>query len=295
MVRLFSDRAMGEDVLAELGREPADVVVVDAMLLGVLDAVARAGVPYVTLEHLFDAYLRGAWLHGPVGLWGRLRGLRPESRWNAAALAVAATAPELDPAAGRPTPVNLRYTGPVLNLPSRRASFGQRSVLVSLSTFHYPRMGRVLQTIVDATVALDARVVVTTGPVIDPADVRAHDRAEVRRYVDHDELMPEMSLVVGHGGHATTMRALAHDLPVLLIPLHPLLDQPMVARAVSGAGAGRTLRRNASTGDIRAAMTALLADGPHRVAAARLGERIRAARGAETAADAVESVLAVAA
>jgi hypothetical protein len=42
-------------------------------------------------------------------------------------------------------------------------------------------------------------------------------------------------------------------------------------------------------------MTALLADGPHRVAAARLGERIRAARGAETAADAVESVLAVAA
>jgi len=31
--------------------------------------------------------------------------------------------------------------------------------------------------------------------------------------------MPEVSLVVGHGGHGTTMQALAHDLPVLLMPM----------------------------------------------------------------------------
>src|SRR4051794_41806152 len=36
MVRLFSDRAMGRDLLIEVRREPADVVVVDAMLLGAL-------------------------------------------------------------------------------------------------------------------------------------------------------------------------------------------------------------------------------------------------------------------
>lgn len=291
MVRLFSDRAMGRDLLAEVRREPADVVVVDAMLLGVLDAAARADLTYVVLEHLFDGYLRGRWLHGPIGLWARVHGLRPRRRWEAAALALAATSPDLDPASERRKPANLRWTGPVLDLPQRRASFEERSVLVSLSTFSYPKMREVLQTVVDATAGLDARVVVTTGPVIDPTEIRGHAHAEVLRYVDHDELMPAASVVIGHGGHATTMRALAHDLPLVLLPLHPMLDQPLVARAVESAGAGRALRKSSSTEEIRAAVTALLEDGPHRVAAARLGERLRTARGTDTAADAVESLL----
>ena len=291
MARLFSDRAMGADTLAEVRREGADVVVVDAMLLGVLDAVAGAGLRYVSLEHLFDAYLRGGWLHGPMGLWGRLRRLRPVRRWDGADLALGVTTADLDPAATRPRPSNFRCTGPVLDVPPRTASFAERSVLVSLSTFSFPAMPRVLQNVVDATAGLDARVVVTTGPAIDPGEIRVHDRVELHRYVDHDELMPGMSLVVGHGGHATTMRALAHDLPMVLLPLHPLLDQPIVARSVQDAGAGRALRRSASTDQIRGAVTTLLEDGPHRAAAARLGARIRDARGTETAAAAVEELL----
>jgi UDP:flavonoid glycosyltransferase YjiC (YdhE family) len=282
---------MGDDVVAEVRREGADLVVVDAMLLGVLDAAARAGLRYAVLEHLFDAYLRGGWLHGPIGLWARARRLHPVRRWDGAALTLAATAEELDPAARSPRPANFRYTGPVLDVPRRPASFADRSVLVSLSTFSYPKMREVLQTIVDATAGLDARVVVTTGPVLDPADIRGHDRAEIHRFVDHDELMPGMSLVVGHGGHATAMRALAHDLPLLLLPLHPMLDQPLVARAVASAGAGQRLRRSASADQIRTAIAALLEDGPHRVAAAGLGERIRAARGTETAVAALEALL----
>src|SRR4051794_35896198 len=112
MARLFSDRAMGADVVAEARRRGTDLVVVDAMLLGVLDAVARAGLRYVVLEHLFDAYLRGGWLHGPMGLWGRVRGLHPVRRWDRADLVLAATAADLDPAAGRKQPANLRWTGP---------------------------------------------------------------------------------------------------------------------------------------------------------------------------------------
>ena len=291
MLRLFSDRAMGADTLADVRREGADLVVVDAMLLGVVDAVSRAGLRYVTLEHLFDAYLRGGWLHGPIGLWARAKRLRPVRRWDGADLALGATLADLDPAAGRPRPANLRYTGPVVEAPRRTASFAERSVLISLSTFSYPKMREVLQTLVDATAGLDARVVVTTGPVLDPAAIRGHDRCEIHRYVDHDELMPDASLVVGHGGHATTMRALAHDLPMLLLPLHPLLDQPLVARAVEEAGAGRVLRRSASTDQVRTALSALLEDGPHRAAAARLGASVRAARGTQTAASAVEELL----
>src|SRR4051794_40242705 len=52
MIALFTDKAIGRDVLAEAARRPTDVVVVDCMLIGALRACADAGLTYVTLEHL---------------------------------------------------------------------------------------------------------------------------------------------------------------------------------------------------------------------------------------------------
>ena len=74
--------------------------------------------------------------------------------------------------------------------------------------------------------------------------------------------MPQVSLVVGHGGHATTMLALAHDLPVAVMPMHPLLDQPMVGQALETAGAGRLLGKEASPDELRPILAELLEAGP---------------------------------
>jgi DNA-binding transcriptional LysR family regulator len=57
--------------------------------------------------------------------------------------------------------------------------------------------------------------------------------------------MPEVSMVVGHGGHSTTMLALAHDLPLVLMPMFALADQPMVGIAVHDA-LGRMLQGHLS-------------------------------------------------
>ena len=247
-----------------------------------------AGQTYVSLEHLLDAYLRGGWLRGPVGLLDRVKGLRPVRAWDEAALCLVAAPPGLDPATERPLPANVRHVGPLVDVPAPHdLAAHDPAVLVSLSTFFYAGMTPALQRILDATAGLDARVIVTTGPVIDPADLRAAANHEVHRYVPHDELMPQVSLVVGHGGHATTMRALAHDLPLALMPMHPMLDQPVVARAVAAQGAGEVLRKKAAPERIRPVVERLLADGPHRVAAARLGAEIRRLDGTRTAADLV--------
>ena len=165
------------------------------------------------------------------------------------------------------------------------------AVLVSLSTIRFPKMQESLQRVLDATAGLDARVVVTTGPVIDPASLRSAGNHELHRFVPHAELMPSMSLVVGHGGHATTMQALDHDLPVVVMPMHPLLDQKMVGRSVEQAGAGRLVSKKAPAQQLRAVVSELLDDGPHRQAAARLGEQIRAMPGAVNGADQVEALL----
>lgn len=294
LVSLFTDGGMGPDLLDEVQRRPPDLVVVDCLLAGVLAAARRHGLRYATFEHLFDGYLRGGWLHGPIGLAARAKGLRPVTGWDAAAVAVVATLPSLDPGHAPASSGNRRWSGPVVeDAPAAAKDWSrqQAAVLVSLSTFGFPGMTEVLQRVLDAVAGLDARVVVTTGPVVEPGELRAPAGVEVHRYVDHATLMPSASLVVGHGGHATTMRALAHDLPLLVLPMHPMVDQPVVGRRVQAAGAGRLLPRRSPARELRAAIEVLLADGPHRAAAARLGAEIRHCSGRAAAADALEAAI----
>ena len=287
-IAAFGDRGLAQDVLATLAATPADVVVVDCLLIGVMDALRRSGRQYVVLEHLYDAYLHGAWMKGPMGLGMRVKRLRPGKALAAARLTLVASLPSLDPAGAEGRP-GVAYVGPVVPVSPRIP--GDPMVLVSLSTYRFPGMAGCLQTVLDATADLDARVVVTTGPVVDPAELKAPANAEVHRYVPHVELMPRSTLVIGHGGHATTMQALAHDLPLVVMPMHPMLDQPMVGRTVQEAGAGRVVAKKATADQLAPVVAELLADGSHRAAAAQLGAEIRAMPGATNAADRIEGLL----
>lgn len=294
VLALFTDRRIGSDAVDEARRVPTDVVVVDCLLVGAQRACADAGLRYVSLEHLFDGYLRGGWLRGPMGAFARLKGLRPVRSWNSADRAIVVSSAALDPAARRPRPANLVYTGPALDLPSGPHDFTTHppTILITLSTYAYAGMTQCLQRLMDATAGMAARVIVTTGPVIDPAELHPAANHEVHQYVPHDELMPQASLMIGHGGHSTTMRALAHDLPMVLMPMHAMLDQPLVARAVADSGAGMVVPKKAKPATLRPIIERLLAPGPHRSAAAALGRSIRDARGTERAADEILSVAA---
>ncbi|MFQ6173310.1 glycosyltransferase [Oryzobacter sp. R7] len=287
MLATFADRGAALDLLAELDHRPADVVVVDALTLGALDAARRSGVPYCVLEHFHDTYYRGA-LRGPLGLLLRATGLRPVRALDAAAARIVTSLPALDPV--EPSP-NLHQVGPVVTW-RPRAEGAAPSVLVALSTFGFARMTGVLQRVLDATDGLGVQVVVTTGPHIDPTDLRVPPGTVVHRWADHADLMARATVLVGHGGHGTTLQALAHDLPVLVLPMDAKTDQPLVGHALEDAGAGRVLPRSAPPARIREAVAALLADGPHRGAAARLGAQVRATRAAADAADVIEQVAA---
>ncbi len=279
-VGVFGDRGFGADALAT----DAELLVIDCVLFGAMDAARRAGRPYVVLEHLYDGYIRGPWLKGPMGLALRLKRLHPTAAFTGAEACLVASLAELDAKATS----GVRHTGPVVS--GVPAAPERPSVLVSLSSCNYPGQQAVLQNVLDAVADLDADVTVTTGP-IEYHGLRVPAGVDVRGFVPHAELMPRASMVVGHGGHATTMAALAHDLPVLILPMHPFLDQSMVGQSVQDAGAGLRLPKKAKPETIRAAVQQLLADGPHRAAAARLGTAIRVARGAQTGADAIEDAL----
>jgi UDP:flavonoid glycosyltransferase YjiC (YdhE family) len=286
----FTDPRIGEDVRGEIVREPADLALVDSMLLAGVRAAERGGMPTAVLMHTFHRYHTHQWSRNPIGVVAAMRGMRPGRLWNAADRVLVATDSTLDPAAESRLPANIRYTG-VVQAPIQPSTPEDMSlVLVSLSTMFFEGQEETLQAILDALEGLPIRGILTAGAVA-PSALRAPANVEVHRYLPHDEIMPSASLVVGHGGHSTTMRALAHGVPLLILPMHHVLDQPMIGKAIETAGAGRVLLKTASAGEIRRAVRSLLEDQSYREAAAIIGARLRSCNGAMTAADELESLL----
>ena len=74
--------------------------------------------------------------------------------------------------------------------------------------------------------------------------------------------------------------------------MDPRSDHLMVGRSLERAGAGRVVPTGGGPQAVAAAVGALLADGPHRATAARLGALVRSSAGAAGAADALEAAVA---
>ena len=277
LVALFADRGIALDALELLKQEPADVIVVDCLLWGATRALIDTGLPVVSLVHSrADFFDRNA--RGPLGLLARLRGADPLASRDAA-LRLITTRSDFEP------PRTDAHTGFVWQgTPVAAAPQSTPEVLVSFSTTSFPGQAAALQRVLDALADEPVHVTVTSGAV-DPATLKAPSNARVVRSQDHAELLPHASLVIGHGGHATTARALADGIPVLILPMHPLMDQPAIGRAVESLGAGMSLPKSAKPSRIRDAVRRLLADETVRAAAQRIGAETRERDGAVVAAD----------
>ena len=279
--RTLGSRDIAGDVVRVARRESPDVVVVDCMLLRPLDASIKAGFRTVTLVHTLPSFFAGSFAKGPVGRVAALRGLRPARIWAAAFGTIAAVLPGFD--TGSPGPwTDLRAVGPIMPKAAAAAGDAPRPprdrprVLIALSTNWFPGQERTMRKLLDAVDGLDLDVVVTTGPSIDPVSLRSPANATIYQRADHDQLLADVDLVVGHGGHGTTMRALTHGVPLLIVPSFGFSDQPAVGRRIEEIGAGRTLPAKTSVADLRQAIAALAVSGQHRQAAAALGARLRA-------------------
>ena len=294
ITRLFGDRVRGRSAVTAARALGAEVVLVDALLTGTAAEVEASGLPTVLLGHTTWEYLRRSWGGGPVTAALRLRGAAPMPVLERAERLLLLTGGRLDPA--DPLPANARGVGAVLQDPAAAAApTTPPTVLVSLSSIWYPGMRETLQRVLDGLGPLPVQVEVTTGRTIPPAALQAPANARLQSYADHAPLLARASAVVGHGGHATTARALAHGVPVLVLPMHPMLDQPMIGRAVAASGAGLTLPKTAAPATIGAAVRRLL-DQPSFAATARdIAADLHARDGAAAAADEVEQIAARAA
>ncbi|MFP5313308.1 MAG: glycosyltransferase [Actinomycetes bacterium] len=275
----------GRDLVDVLAADPADVVVIDCMLLSVLAAAQQREQAHAVLFHTFYSYWESNFANGPVGTFARLKGLSARTLWDRAGLRLVLADRKLDPAghqhSGTPTWCGVTEHVPEDAGESRAGS----AILVSLSTLWVSGQVAAYQRILRALEDLPLNAVVTTGPSVDPADLVVPPNVEVLRCADHARLMPRAAAIVTHGGHSTTMRALVHGLPLLLIPMHPFIDQSMVSQAVARAGAGIILSKKAAPDAIRDGLLHITGDEGYRTAARLLGARLRQTPGATLAAD----------
>jgi UDP:flavonoid glycosyltransferase YjiC (YdhE family) len=170
-------------------------------------------------------------------------------------------------------PAHVVHAGP-LGIRTRRAPPrpGPPHVLLSFSTTVVEGQLSAIQRVCDAIDGIGTRATLTLGPAVDRRRLRLPDGLEVDEWANHDALLADCTAVITHGGLGTPLRALAHGVPLLLLPLGR--DQAFNAARVSELGAGIQLSPDAEPAAIWSALDRLLHDPSYSTSAARLATRI---------------------
>lgn len=157
------------------------------------------------------------------------------------------------------------------------------TVYFTLGTEFNLESGDLFERVLAGLGELPVAVVATIGSNLDPSvlgEVPANARVE--RYVPQSAILPSASAVVCHGGSGSLLGALAHGLPLVLLPMGA--DQPLNAERCVALGAGLALDVIAATADeVRDAVSAVLSEPSYRAAAERIRGELAALPGPEHA------------
>lgn len=188
-------------------------------------------------------------------------------------------------------PSQYRMVGPAITRRPDRAGFPWErlgdtpKVLVSLGTLNAERGHEFFGRVVDALGGLPIQAIMAAPESFGPFP----DNFIVQPWVPQLELLPRIDLLLSHAGSNTVCEALAHGLPVVVLPITD--GQPVVAQQVAESGCGLRLSfKRSGTADIRAAVERGLSEPSFREAAQRIKASFERAGGAPRAADLLEAL-----
>jgi MGT family glycosyltransferase len=163
---------------------------------------------------------------------------------------------------------------------------GSSVIYLSLGSLGGADIG-LLQRLIDVLATTPHKVVVSMGPRAD--EVRLADNMTGASILPQTKVIPQVDLVITHGGNNTTTEALHFGKPMIVLPL--FWDQYDNAQRVNETGFGRRL----STYDFKDeelldTVEELLADTALRDRAARTGAAIRERDGLRRGAEIIERI-----
>jgi UDP:flavonoid glycosyltransferase YjiC (YdhE family) len=267
-----------------------DLLVCDEMDFGCPVAAERLSVPHATVLVIASGMLTGPdLLAAPLGQLRDEHGLPPDPEMAMLNryLVLSPFPPSLrDPT--RPLPLTAHAFRPapprdVTPPPWLRPPSDRPLIYVTLGTVFNAESGDLFARLLEGVRDLPVDVIATVGPQLDPAELGPQpDNIRIERFIIQSSLLPLCDLVVSHAGSGTVCGALAHGLPMLLLPMGA--DQPFNARRCEELGAARTLPPIRLTpAEVKEAVAFLLASDAHRKAARRMMAEIAALPGQESA------------
>jgi MGT family glycosyltransferase len=184
---------------------------------------------------------------------------------------------------------SVRATDAAWELPEPLASAGGPLIYLSLGSLASADVG-LMQGLVDTLAARadEYRVIVSKGPQHD--QIALADTMTGAEFLPQASILPQVDLVITHGGNNTVTECLHFGKPMVALPV--FWDQYDNAQRVHETGFGIRLDTyDHAPEDLTGAVDALLADEALAARLAATSRRLQAASGTAVAADAIEQVL----
>jgi MGT family glycosyltransferase len=181
---------------------------------------------------------------------------------------------------------SVRATDDAWTLPSSLGNDQGQLIYLSLGSLGAADV-TLMQRLIDLLAKTRHRVVVSMGPRADQLTLAANMTGAAM--LPQTSIIPQVDLVITHGGNNTTTETLHFGKPMIVLPL--FWDQYDNAQRVDELGFGRRLPTYAFTDDeFLAAVESLLADATLRNRMHTMGAAIRARDGVRRGADVIEAV-----
>jgi UDP:flavonoid glycosyltransferase YjiC (YdhE family) len=267
------------DVVAAVKTEIQFVIVSDAMLRVAVKLKRIRGVPFCLLNTTYHYFSNSTDLSIETSSYFAGRASLVEN----ASLILHASDPHFE---GRPiadSPKH-RWIGPIFWEPTDFAptclrQSGDSWVLVSLSLAPLVDDESIAQTVNKALNKIAVRAIWTAR-----ARIRNSNCAvRLQRFASHSKILPHVRICVCHAGHGTVMKAMAHGVPMVLIPAGR--DQFGVAKRAEACGVAVVVPRKSLTViAARRAIEEVLSNPKYGRNAGKWAERLRDTDAAKVAA-----------
>jgi UDP:flavonoid glycosyltransferase YjiC (YdhE family) len=172
------------------------------------------------------------------------------------------------------------------DLPQHLAERSGALIYLSLGSLGSADVG-LMQRLVDLLGRTSHRVIVSKGPLAE--QITLHDNMTGEGFLPQPAILPQVDLVITHGGNNTVTEAFHHGKPMIVLPL--FWDQVDNAQRVDETGFGRRFPAyDFADGEFLAAIDRLLADRALHDRMAAMSSRIKGTSGTVRAADLIEEV-----
>jgi len=293
-------QAMLADLIPIITQFQPDIIVRDQAELGGYLAAEIMSLPHATVQTVSFRPRLHARIAGPLN---RLRldgGLEADPQMNTLyRYLFLSTLPPSYPDPAIALPLTTHHMRPVPfdqsgneTLPAWVEGLPNPIVYATLGTTTINRRPNIFHAILQGLRDEPLNLILTVGRDQDPMNFGPQPtNVHIERYIPQSLLFPRCQAVISHAGSGTTIEAMIHELPMVLIPL--AADQPENAERCAALGIACVIDSDSITPEIvRANMLTILQDPAYQQKAGQIQNEITAMPGPEHAVDLLEILVA---